>query len=469
LDYESLRLENIRRNQEFLATLGLDEQRSHIAAASKATAPTRRGTVSHGIRAIPQPVRRSGRVTIERIKQEIDELKKNGGEDKTIEAKEAELAEMIAKKAEGSYDVSANTVSESMESPSSRLSAEPIPLLKPRNMDYEADEANVARLVKQGLVEKWSGSAVQSKKRSMASNQSVSTADYISRLNRLKLAENDMAKLTEARITSVYCHPRADKILVAAGDKAGYIGLWDVDGKSPPCLPNLADTNTTASIDVDSTHGGVYRYRPHVETVIKLHSMEADPSSLISVSYDGTIRGLDLHQLAFSQHFEMPEPLHDVIITDASFYSTAASSMLVGRSDGYVALIDFRQSASAYVRKNKISDVKLNSVQVMPNQEHYLISAEAGKDGVIMIHDQRKLPYGTSGGTKTSTALRTLSLHSKSINAAYCTPDGAYLVSISQDHTIRVTKDPAALASDSIDSYSIRHDNHTGRWLSTFR
>lgn len=103
-------------------------------------------------------------------------------------------------------------------------------------------------------------------------------------------------------------------------------------------------------LDVESSHGGVYRYRPHVETIIKLHNFASDPSSLYSVSYDGTIRGLDLHKQVFNQHFEMPEPLHEVIITDASF-SPTNSSLFVGRSDGYVALIDFRQFANSYVQK----------------------------------------------------------------------------------------------------------------------
>lgn len=230
MDYERIRLENIRRNEEFLASLGLDEQRSQMTETSKANAPTRRGTNAYGIKPILQPIRRSGRVTIEKIKQEIEELKKNNGDEKIIELKEAELADMIAKKAEGFYDTSAAIVAESTESPSSRLSPEPISLLKPKNIDYESDDVNISRLVQQGLIEKWSGSESSSRKRPVSSGLSASTSEYIGRLNRLKLVENDIAKLTEARITSIYCHPRADKVLVAAGDKAGFLGLWDVDG-----------------------------------------------------------------------------------------------------------------------------------------------------------------------------------------------------------------------------------------------
>jgi WD repeat-containing protein 76 len=76
--------------------------------------------------------------------------------------------------------------------------------------------------------------------------------------------------------------------------------------------------------------------------------------------------------------------------------------------------------------------------------------------------------------------VRVLDGHSKSINAAYCSPDGEVLVSVSQDNTIKAWLKPifgveSADSSSSqwsktnVPNISVKHDNHTGRWLSTFR
>lgn len=113
---------------------------------------------------------------------------------------------------------------------------------------------------------------------------------------------------------------------------------------------------------------------------------------------------------------------------------------------------------------------------MFPTNENYIITAQSSKDGKIFIHDARKLS-SSKGSTK---ALRTLDGHDKSINAAYCSPDGEYLVSISQDNTIKTWITPLhdieqpdhttpQYSKTNVPHVSIRHDNHTGRWLSTFR
>ena len=45
----------------------------------------------------------------------------------------------------------------------------------------------------------------------------------------LSVADDDMAKLVPDRIYSMEVHPSPTKLLVAAGDKWGRVGLWDVD------------------------------------------------------------------------------------------------------------------------------------------------------------------------------------------------------------------------------------------------
>lgn len=85
--------------------------------------------------------------------------------------------------------------------------------------------------------------------------------------------------------------------------------------------------------------------------------------------------------------------------------------------------------------------------------------AGGGPKGVIELYDLRKL-------AKNASALKTIDHHKKSINAAYFSLDGNFLLSVSQDDTVKVVAD---YLTDAMETGTLRHDNFTGRWLSTFR
>jgi len=223
--------------------------------------------------------------------------------------------------------------------------------------------------------------------------------------------------------------------------------------------------------------------------------------------------------------------------------------LFVARSDGYVSLIDFRMSSGSGSRKapattaNRASSgsssrigyawtcdmgYKVQSVQHWPTNENLILTANAGSGeslgtsaGTMNVWDMRYLTAasttssssGSSGsssggskGQKLPAAVVAFAGHAKSVNAAYASPDGQYVLSVSQDNTIRcwgvqeaveeMAGDYEANASSSSSSSSSgtagrkspvkskaassgrgqtilfsskAHDNHTGRWLSTFR
>ena len=85
-------------------------------------------------------------------------------------------------------------------------------------------------------------------------------------------------------------------------------------------------------------------------------------------------------------------------------------------------------------------------------------------NGLIAVHDLRKVKSGSMWEP-----LFTLNRHSRSINAAYLSPDtGEYLVSVSLDNTVKIWKDIMTNTTKPVVK-SISHDNHTGRWLSTLK
>ncbi len=99
--------------------------------------------------------------------------------------------------------------------------------------------------------------------------------------------ESCVAKVVPERIYSVSFHPSSHKLIATAGDKKGFVGLWDVDAVS---TAEGSDTN------------GVYLFKPHSGAVNNLEWNKSG-KNLLSQSYDGTIRLFDIHKQVFIEAF----------------------------------------------------------------------------------------------------------------------------------------------------------------------
>jgi WD40 repeat protein len=118
---------------------------------------------------------------------------------------------------------------------------------------------------------------------SLASEKTKRTID-ISPYNISNLDAVEVAKVTPDRIYSVACHPSSESLIVVAGDKTGHIGLWNVDGQAK-------DSSGTFSL-----------FHVHSSPVSCLEWVGSG-SGLLSASYDGTIRWMDVETKTFSQLF----------------------------------------------------------------------------------------------------------------------------------------------------------------------
>ena len=107
-------------------------------------------------------------------------------------------------------------------------------------------------------------------------------------IQNLTMSDENVAKVVPFRIFSPAVHPTQSKLLVAAGDKWGSIGFWDVQNK---------------------------KNQNSVIQVVKLHSRPVncmtydifDSSKLISTSYDGTMRIFDINEKTSSVLHAGPE------------------------------------------------------------------------------------------------------------------------------------------------------------------
>ena len=220
-NYDKIRRENIKRNLQFLDSIGIQNVKSdlQVQSAVNSTAKSTRG-LSGAKRKNPSilPPRRSGRVTIERLKKEIDDALADGASDNlaAIDQKRKDLEDMLAKKEASTYDVSSSYV----DSPSvTRHSSDPIPLSTPLNQPKHVNETAdqdwghelLPLLLSAGKCEK--GARKKSSK--------TCNADYTENISRLQVVEADVAKVVPQRITALTIHPSVERTVVVAGDKQG--------------------------------------------------------------------------------------------------------------------------------------------------------------------------------------------------------------------------------------------------------
>lgn len=132
-------------------------------------------------------------------------------------------------------------------------------------------------------------------------------------------------------------------------------------------------------------------------------------------------------------------------------------SILLGFANGDVSLLDIRSGDIAWTRA--LQTTKINSIQQSPVDDNIIITSGANINGMVCLHDIRM-------NGKKKGLLIAHKLHTKSINAAYFSGDAKYIISVSQDNYVFCTHDYMNV-KPSISR--LRHDNHTGRWLSTFK
>ncbi|XP_061450746.1 WD repeat-containing protein 76 isoform X2 [Rhineura floridana] len=258
---------------------------------------------------------------------------------------------------------------------------------------------------------------------------------YKASLHKMVLQEDSVAKVVQNRIHSVAIHPSESRSLVAAGDKWGQIGLWDLDCRQ---------------------EDGVHVFSPHSRPVSCMYFSPSDPAHLLSLSHDGTLRCGDLTRAVFDEVYRNEE-YH---LSAFDFSTVDASTLIVAMWDGEVAVVDRRTPGTSSELSAKLNSKTTRTVHVHPVNRHYFIAAGAEN---VAIYDARHLEK--SGGKP----VVSLTGHTKSVASAYFSPvTGNRVLTTCADDTLRIfgTKCISSLAPVLT---TIRHNNYTGRWLTKFR
>lgn len=214
--------------------------------------------------------------------------------------------------------------------------------------------------------------------------------DYVNRLARLSLAEEDIKKLTPIRVTSMVVHPSDRTLVVVAADNDGNLGVWQVD------------------------NGSVFKFRPHISKVASMQYHPADSTQLISASHDGTVRCLDLKKEVFDLVIASGDEFPDSGFTCAHIGAHSPNNLLLAGHEACTALLDLRSKKLSWVVE-EAHFKKVNSIEVHPTKEHLFVTSST--DRHVKLWDIRK----------PKKAIWEIP-HTNSINTASFNPTGSHMV-----------------------------------------
>ncbi|NWR12675.1 WDR76 protein, partial [Paradoxornis webbianus] len=256
---------------------------------------------------------------------------------------------------------------------------------------------------------------------------------YQESLSSMVLSEENIRKVVKARVCSMAIHPSESTILVAAGDKWGHIGLWNVS-----C----------------GTEEGAHVFIPHSFQVHCMHFSPCNPAHLLSLSND-TLRCGDVTKAVFDEICRSEDTF-----SCFDFLEENACTAIVSHWGGDVAVVDRRTPGLSSELSVDIGFSRTRTVHVHPVNKQYFLAAGSVD---VCVFDVR---YLKAKGNK---PLSSLTGHTKSVASAYFSPiTGSRVVTVCADDKLRVY-DTTSLSSTVTVLSSIRHNNNTGRWLTRFR
>jgi WD40 repeat protein len=417
-DYEQRRMENIRRNEEFLAAMDLAEEQSalrRVGAKEKRTGGGGGGGASSRKRKaeLTEPTRRSSRV--------------RGVEAEHIYVESSQGGKIVIGKGAPSDPTrqltmlgdSSTAVKPTSSSERSRFNDQVLAL-------GEADDEDLLARLREA-------SASSSSAQGAADAADSSAQGLVTRFASLSCGESH--KLVPERAYSVALWDQ----LCAVGDKEGNVGVARIGGT------------------VEST-----AFRPHVGTV---NVLTFGHGSLFSFSYDGTVRRMPLARpgeflMAFATG-KAESNGDDVWLQHGAVVGSDCGTAWLAFSDGTVLCRDL--AADRELWSFAAHDKKVQTVSLSPDQRYL---ATASLDRSVKLWDLRKAQSGKSAA---KSALLGTFEDANSINSCSFNAGGSKLLAVGQSQRLHLFASPQVCSGGQLKpAHSLAHDNRTGRYLAVF-
>lgn len=386
-EYERKRLENIRRNNEMMAALKVHTKASELSIRPKAV------TKSYSVKSEKKPKTETP-IVIRRS------LRTRGI---PPDSKCSDSSTLTRNSPQKINDFVQNLG--------------PIPMKDAYKGDDDSDRSFIESLVgmsnKEFSEEELNGSAKKKKK-----------IECSLELESLNLDPENIARVVPGRITQMRFCPSNDVKMVAAGNKFGDIGFWNV-GESE-----------------------IFLYHPHQAPISGILFQPHCLSKIYTSCYDGLIRLMDAEKEIFDMVYNGENSIYAL-----SQPKNEVNCLYFAEGSGGLSVWDNRIGKCS--SQWDLHESRINTIDFSPQTTH--IVATSSSDGTACTWDLRSI-----GGPK-HTSLRTFT-HKRSVQSAYFSPSGCSLATTSLDNTIGIYG-----GVNLEDKISVYHDNQTGRWISTFR
>ncbi|KAI5919448.1 WD40-repeat-containing domain protein [Camillea tinctor] len=284
-------------------------------------------------------------------------------------------------------------------------------------------------------------------------------------LNELKLYEgwvpNDI-KITPERVYALTFHPMKDKPMVLAGDKKGTLGFFDGSQETPKYPEDDEE-------EVDIPLPKIGAFEVHNRTISSIKIPMFDPNSVITSSYDSSIRCLDLQTQVSSQLWQPDDDADELGISCIDMSPEAKDIILFSTLEGSLGRFDRRSKAKAEIWT--LTEQKIGGFSVHPLLPHLV--ATASLDRTLKIWDLRMI---TGKGDLAYPSL--LGEHASRLSVSHASwSRTGHVATSSYDDTVKIYNFSDAAAKwtkpgaeiEIAPEHAISHNNQTGRWVTILK
>eukprot|EP01147_Barroeca_monosierra_P000826 gene826-4106_t len=193
--------------------------------------------------------------------------------------------------------------------------------------------------------------------------------DNPSSLKNLRLRSHSTAKIVPGRIFSLTFLPTTDRLLILAGDKGGHLGVFEA-------LPK------------DESDSCSTMFQPHTRPLSAIHINPLNMQEIYTSSYDGIVRCWRPDHAVFTEEAFFDDTFGTLIYSDIDFKRNCVFGC---HDDGFLSISDMRtqpkkSSDIAYVN---LHERKISHVHINPSNNNYI--ATSSNDRSLCIWDVRML------------------------------------------------------------------------------
>ncbi|KAI9797900.1 MAG: hypothetical protein M1833_005100 [Piccolia ochrophora] len=281
--------------------------------------------------------------------------------------------------------------------------------------------------------------------------------------------EPNRIKITPERIYSLGFHPNPDKPVVFAGDKLGNLGIFDASQNVPPAPEDDEDE------DYSAPDPAVTAFKLHTRT-ISTFIFPPNTASLLSASYDSSIRSLDLTASKATEVYAPSTPDVDAPVSGLDIPATEPHLLYFSTLDGAFGRHDTRAPSSpgntGGTEIYALSEKKIGGFSLHPLHPHLV--ATASLDRMLKIWDLRKM---SGRGDWRLPAL--LGEHESRLSVSHAAWNVAgQVATASYDDTVKIHDFGGCggwaaghdIGEEKMEPATVvPHNNQTGRWVTILR